>query len=362
MGFVRWGKSMKPSNLIRQPWAVLSLVAVPTLGLTGLFSAIPGIADSKGGSFDTTALSGPPALELAALPSRDMVWVKVRNEVSVEDLARQLELNESRLARINEVNEDHLFGPGDWLVFPSQKTRKAKLLASLDTSELRRNPPIQSPPPLEESPVARVGDNLRKVAQRYGLSPQEILKFNPALEATRLVVGSQIGQVQSAPGRRSLVLGLNPVGSGGLSWPELPRFGNPSPNDPPFTTTGWLWPTQGVFSSGYGWRWGRMHKGIDIANNVGTPILAAKAGRILAAGWNDGGYGYVVDILHEDGSMSRYGHNSRVLVQVGDMVPQGAVISLMGSTGNSTGPHLHFEIHPAGQGATNPLQFLPTRA
>jgi murein DD-endopeptidase MepM/ murein hydrolase activator NlpD len=353
---------MKPLKLIRHPLTRVSLVALPTLGITGLLAAIPGIADSKGSSFDTTALSAPPALELAALPSTDKIWVKVRSEVTVEDLARQLDLSESRLARINEVDEDHRFGPGDWLVVPSQNSRKAKLLAALDTSDLRRNPPIQNPPPLEETPAARVGDSLRKVAQRYGLSPQELIKFNPALEATRLVVGSQISQVQSAPGRRRMVLGLNPVGSGGLSWPELPRFGNPEPSDPPFTTTGWLWPTQGVFSSGYGWRWGRMHKGIDIANNVGTPILAAKAGRIITAGWNDGGYGYVVDILHEDGSMSRYGHNSRLLVQVGDVVSQGAVISLMGSTGNSTGPHLHFEIHPAGQGATNPLQFLPTRA
>ncbi len=356
---------MKPlKNLIRHPLTRVSMVGLPILGVTGLLAvgAIPGIADSRPERFELGALEVPPPVEVAALPKAEKLWVKVRSEVTVEELSEQLELNETRLAKLNEVDEDHRFSPGDWLVLPSQQTRKAKLLASLDTSDLRRNPPIQTPPPVEPTSTVRFGDNLVKVAQRYGLSPQEILRFNPGLEAARLVVGSQIRLAQSAPGRSRMVLGLNPVGSGGLSWPEMPRFGQPQQIEPSFSNSGWIWPTQGVFSSGYGWRWGRMHKGIDVANNVGTPIVAAKAGRVTAAGWSNGGYGYVVDILHDDGSLSRYGHNSRVLVSVGEVVSQGAVISLMGSTGNSTGPHLHFEIHSPGQGAMNPLQFLPAKA
>jgi murein DD-endopeptidase MepM/ murein hydrolase activator NlpD len=82
----------------------------------------------------------------------------------------------------------------------------------------------------------------------------------------------------------------------------------------------------------------------------------------VTAGWNDGGYGYLVEIRHDDGSLSRYAHNSRILVRPGDLVAQGTMISHMGSTGRSTGPHLHFEILPAGSGAVNPLQFLPARA
>jgi murein DD-endopeptidase MepM/ murein hydrolase activator NlpD len=80
------------------------------------------------------------------------------------------------------------------------------------------------------------------------------------------------------------------------------------------------------------------------------------------AGWDDGGYGYLVELRHPDGSRSRYAHNSRILVRVGQVVNQGTVISQMGSTGRSTGPHLHFEILPPGRGAVNPLQFLPARA
>jgi murein DD-endopeptidase MepM/ murein hydrolase activator NlpD len=214
------------------------------------------------------------------------------------------------------------------------------------------------------SAVVRLGDTLLKIAQRHGLTIAELLQLNPGLETARLVVGSQVQVAQSSPGRSRLLLGLAPVGSGGLSWPELPRFGNEQ-RPPAGVLRGspnLIWPAQGAFTSGYGWRWGRMHKGIDIANNVGTPVVAAAKGRITFAGWHDGGYGYLVEITHEDGSMTRYGHNSNLLVREGQVVEQGQMISLMGSTGRSTGPHLHFEIHPAGEGAMNPLFFLPPRA
>jgi murein DD-endopeptidase MepM/ murein hydrolase activator NlpD len=161
-----------------------------------------------------------------------------------------------------------------------------------------------------------------------------------------------------------MLLGLAPVGSGGLSWPELPSFGNDQRPTSPYLrgNSALIWPAQGTFTSGYGWRWGRMHRGIDIANNVGTPIVAAARGRVSFAGWHEGGYGYFVEITHEDGSRTRYGHNSNLLVREGQQVDQGQVISQMGSTGRSTGPHLHFEVLPSGEGAMNPLQFLPPRA
>jgi murein DD-endopeptidase MepM/ murein hydrolase activator NlpD len=131
---------------------------------------------------------------------------------------------------------------------------------------------------------------------------------------------------------------------------------NPSPS-----STAYIWPAKGTLTSGYGWRWGRMHRGIDIANGVGTPIYAAAPGRVERAGWNNGGYGLLVEVRHPDGSMTRYAHNSRVLVQVGQEVEQGQTIAAMGSTGFSTGPHTHFEVHPAGKGAVNPIAFLPSR-
>ncbi|WP_341526385.1 peptidoglycan DD-metalloendopeptidase family protein [Nostoc sp. UHCC 0302] len=131
---------------------------------------------------------------------------------------------------------------------------------------------------------------------------------------------------------------------------------------PPSTSTiAYAWPAEGVLTSGYGKRWGRMHKGIDVANSTGTPVVASANGVIEKAGWNSGGYGNLVDIRHPDGSMTRYGHNSKILVQAGQQVHQGETIALMGSTGRSTGPHTHFEIHPSGKGAVNPIALLSAR-
>jgi murein DD-endopeptidase MepM/ murein hydrolase activator NlpD len=123
---------------------------------------------------------------------------------------------------------------------------------------------------------------------------------------------------------------------------------------------GMSWPAQGSFTSGYGRRWGRMHKGIDIAAPVGTPIVAAADGEVVRSGYDTGGFGNRVDIRHADGTRTLYGHNSRLLVAVGQRVKQGQQIAAMGSTGRSTGPHLHFEFHVSGGDAVNPVAYLPS--
>lgn len=143
------------------------------------------------------------------------------------------------------------------------------------------------------------------------------------------------------------------------SMPMMPGASEFLP-EAPERSTGYIWPTQGTFTSGYGWRWGRMHRGIDIAGPVGTPIVAAASGVVVRSGWNSGGYGNLVDIRHPDGSMTRYAHNSRLLVRQGEQVRQGQQIADMGSTGYSTGPHLHFEVHLA-NGTANPMAYLPSR-
>ncbi|NMG19257.1 peptidoglycan DD-metalloendopeptidase family protein [Brasilonema bromeliae] len=140
----------------------------------------------------------------------------------------------------------------------------------------------------------------------------------------------------------------------------LPRVLDENTPIPSSSSTAYMWPAKGTLTSGYGWRWGRMHKGIDIANSVGTPIYASADGVVEKAGWSSGGYGNFVDIRHLDGSMTRYGHNSKLLVQRGQQVHQGQIIASMGSTGFSTGPHSHFEIHPSGKDAVNPIALLST--
>jgi murein DD-endopeptidase MepM/ murein hydrolase activator NlpD len=121
--------------------------------------------------------------------------------------------------------------------------------------------------------------------------------------------------------------------------------------------SGMAWPTNGSVTSGFGYRWGSLHAGIDIANGVGTPIRAAKAGTIILAGWN-GGYGNAIVIDHGGGLSTLYGHMTRLRASEGQRVDQGDLIGDMGSTGNSTGSHLHFETRVGGA-AQNPTRFLP---
>ena len=128
--------------------------------------------------------------------------------------------------------------------------------------------------------------------------------------------------------------------------------------DTPVTTpTGW--PTDGFISSGYGLRWNgaEFHQGIDIAAEMGTPIVATADGVVTIAGWNAGGYGNMVDIDHGSGVSTRYGHASAVVVTVGQRVRRGQIIAYVGSTGHSTGPHLHYEVRLSGQ-PVNPTSYL----
>jgi len=109
-------------------------------------------------------------------------------------------------------------------------------------------------------------------------------------------------------------------------------------------------------TSGFGMRWGRMHTGIDIAVPTGTPVHAAAAGTVVYSGWMSG-YGFLVAVDHGNGLATAYAHNSSLLVRVGDHVAQGQVISLSGSTGHSTGPHVHFEVRVNGV-PVDPLSYL----
>jgi murein DD-endopeptidase MepM/ murein hydrolase activator NlpD len=121
------------------------------------------------------------------------------------------------------------------------------------------------------------------------------------------------------------------------------------------SAAGFVWPTHGILTSPFGWRWGRMHEGIDIAAPTGTPIVAAAAGTVIYAGWM-GGYGNMVIIDHGNGVATAYGHQSAIYVTAG-AVSQGQVIGAVGSTGHSTGPHLHFEVRINGS-PVDPMGYL----
>lgn len=126
-----------------------------------------------------------------------------------------------------------------------------------------------------------------------------------------------------------------------------------------------IWPAEGNISSYYGYRkspfgYGTaFHEGVDIAGDYGDPVSATADGIVTQSGWVSG-YGYLVEIKHSNGISTRYGHNSVIFVQEGQKIEKGSVVALMGSTGNSTGPHCHYEVRINGD-SVDPIYFLPIK-
>jgi murein DD-endopeptidase MepM/ murein hydrolase activator NlpD len=119
-------------------------------------------------------------------------------------------------------------------------------------------------------------------------------------------------------------------------------------------------PTRGIFTSGFGYRWGVLHAGIDLANSIGTPIHAVSDGVVIDAG-PTAGYGMWVKLRHADGTVTLYGHVNTTMVSVGQRVMAGDQIATMGNRGNSTGPHLHFEVLLGGTQRVDPVPWLAKR-
>jgi murein DD-endopeptidase MepM/ murein hydrolase activator NlpD len=122
------------------------------------------------------------------------------------------------------------------------------------------------------------------------------------------------------------------------------------------SASGFIWPVHGILTSEFGWRWGRLHAGIDIAVGNGTPVVASASGTVIVAGWM-GGYGNLVVIDHGNGIATAYGHNSSIAAGAGQYVAQGQLIAYSGNTGNSTGPHVHFEVRVGGV-PVDPLGYI----
>lgn len=197
--------------------------------------------------------------------------------------------------------------------------------------------------------TVEAGDTVSGLSARFGVPQDDIIELNGLVDPDHLEVGQRLflygveEVVRRLPRKAKSPAGPTaaPAASGGL--PAL------------------AWPmTEGTVSSGFGERWGRPHKGIDIAAPEGTPIFAAADGEVVFAEASEGGYGKLVIIDHAGGCLTVYAHNSRILVDEGQTVRQGAAIAEVGSTGRSTGPHLHFEVR-IDANAVDPLIHLPAR-
>ncbi len=196
------------------------------------------------------------------------------------------------------------------------------------------------------SHIVKRGDTLNSLAQKYKVKTEIILKANKLADASQLKVGEKI----LIPGGRKSYPAYRPQRYSGLSTiskvVSVPASRRTNGN--------WMhWPTVGRrITQYYSWR----HHAIDIANRTGTPIYAADAGRIIHASWSRG-YGNNIVIDHGGGKKTRYAHLSKFYVKVGDWVSKGQTIGAMGSTGWSTGPHIHFEVIINGR-KYNPLNYI----
>lgn len=151
-----------------------------------------------------------------------------------------------------------------------------------------------------------------------------------------------LGELQAASAALAAQLRSSQGGGGGSS-------GDGS------SSSGFIWPVNGVVTSGFGWRWGRMHEGIDISAPAGTTIRAVAAGTVIYAGWM-GGYGNLTIVDHGNGLATAYAHQSSIYVG-GGSVSQGTALGAVGCTGSCTGNHLHFEVRVNGS-AVDPMGYL----
>jgi murein DD-endopeptidase MepM/ murein hydrolase activator NlpD len=198
----------------------------------------------------------------------------------------------------------------------------------------------------------QTGDTLASIAKKFSANLDDILNWpgNSIDLTTQQVTPGDYVMVPG--GHEKLVVWVVPsVASTGA----LSKSGNPCGSGP--VGSGFIWPTANHFLSGNDFWSG--HPGIDIAAGLGVPVWAASAGTVTIAqgGWN-GGYGNVVMIDHNNGYLTVYGHLSQINVSACESVAAGQGIGLAGSTGNSTGPHLHFEIRQNGV-AVDPWYLLP---
>jgi len=210
------------------------------------------------------------------------------------------------------------------------------------------------------------GDGLNAVARFYGVTPEDIIQWpgnhlNPDTLGDWASPNIEPGTFLVVPnGRREFV-----------TW-SAPRITRQNPGvakifgpgacgtitDGPVGTGTFVWPSVERYLSGFDYSPETNHRGIDVAGKMGNAIFAADSGVVVYAGWNDWGYGNVVVIDHGNGWQTLYAHLSTLNVACGSYVYQGDAIAGMGSTGNSSGPHLHFEMLSDEYGKVNPWNFL----
>jgi murein DD-endopeptidase MepM/ murein hydrolase activator NlpD len=200
----------------------------------------------------------------------------------------------------------------------------------------------------------RPGETVWRVAKNYGTSVKRIVRANRIDDVRTVPAGTRLW----VPG------GTPPKGTGSGTpaairsvWSENGSNRDAALEDARRHALRFRWPAEGRLTSRFGRRWGRRHEGVDLAAKPGTPVRSAEAGRVIHSG-PLGSYGNVVVVRHSKQYNTVYAHNRKLVVDEGDWVERGDKIAEVGSTGRSTGPHLHFEVR-RGRKPQDPLLYLP---
>ncbi|OGH82437.1 MAG: hypothetical protein A2469_01225 [Candidatus Magasanikbacteria bacterium RIFOXYC2_FULL_40_16] len=283
--------------------------------------------DIVGISAGGTALNKPSILPGSELPSagsttqkrNEIIYHTVQSGEVVGQIAQQYGLNVLTVLWANNLTSRSYIRPGD-------------KLAILPVDGVLHK--------------VKSGDNVSKIAGLYSAKTEDVVKFNKLQEGGADIV---VGEMLVIPNGEKPA----PVYSSYSS--SYSSVAAPPPSITAPAGSRYIWPTTvRRISQYYGWR----HTGLDIAGPVGTPLYASRAGTVTRSqcGWN-GGYGCYVIIDHGGGVSTLYGHASQLYVDVGEEVVQGQTIAEMGSTGRSTGSHIHFEVR-VGSSRVNPLQYI----
>jgi murein DD-endopeptidase MepM/ murein hydrolase activator NlpD len=241
---------------------------------------------------------------------------------------------------IEQIDYFHTIGDSDKrlsdrLAFLSERMR----LARLETAATKRD-------------VAEATAVLAKKTEEQRAAREALIVRQNALAAARSNQQSLLASVRSARHADEEDLAKMQAASAAIAAQIRAHSGSSGSG---VSSSGLIWPVNGPITSGFGMRWGTMHEGIDIGVPCGTPIHAAASGTVIYSGWADG-YGNFVVIDHGNGLATAYGHQSAIYVS-GGSVSQGQTIGAVGSTGHSTGCHLHFEVRVNGT-PVDPLGYL----
>ena len=195
------------------------------------------------------------------------------------------------------------------------------------------------------------GQTLFYIARTYDIDVNRLKRINGIYNPLRLQVGTRLWIPEA---RQVLEIHSKKRGAKRGKWKNKVKL-----NEDTKAVKGFfIWPVQGQLTSKFGNRNGRHHDGIDIGARKGAPIVSAADGKVMFSGWGPTGYGLMVIIKHKNNLTTVYAHNSHIHVHKNQVVKQRQKIASVGSTGRSTGPHLHFEVRNDSH-AYNPLQYLP---